>query len=243
MRILILLTALIFTSLHLFGQQVKIVKVNDLDTDVSGTTIEVVGDKEDFVIYSDLRVINQGTTAISVRYIRYREVNSGRKDQVCDNTICYDIDEELDAYMTPVLNELLPSKPSILKPQILPAGNEVCAVHNYMVVGENNEIYDSIRVIFRTTGANCILSTDKHEDLQFSIFPNPAKETVTISGESIKNGGTVVFLDALGKEVKRSLISNANNQIDVSTLRRGVYFVNIIDHSGTKSTVQRLIKQ
>src|SRR5690554_972044 len=243
MRILILLTALIFTSLHLFGQQVKIVKVNDLDTDISGTTIEVVGDKEDIDIHSEMRVINQGTTQLFVKYIRYREVNSGRGDQVCDGNLCYNIGSGIDEYITLEFDTLFPSIPRLFKPQILPAGKESCAVHNYMIVGENNEIYDSIRVIFRTTGANCILSTDKHEDLQFSIFPNPAKETVTISGESIKNGGTVVFLDALGKEVKRSLISSANNQIDVSTLRRGVYFVNIIDHSGTKSTVQRLIKQ
>jgi RNase P/RNase MRP subunit p29 len=242
MKTTILLTALIFSTFHLFGQQIKIVTPGDLTTDISGTTVEVVGDKDDQEIYYDFRVINETANPLVVKYRRFREVNSERTDQICDSKICF-LAANTYTYTTPVFDTLHPSVPTLFKPQIMPGGIESCAVHNYFVVGEFGQIYDSIRVIFKTTNANCELSITKQENLEFSLYPNPAQDIVTIRGEAIKNGGTVVFLDALGKEVKRSSVSGSDNQINVSTLKRGVYFVNILNQNGTKSTVQRLIKQ
>src|SRR5690554_8183201 len=78
-------------------------------------------------------------------------------------------------------------------------------------------------------------STQKEKSLSFSVYPNPTQDLVSFEGEALKNGGTVVFMDALGKEVKRASISSSNHQVNVSALKRGVYFVNIIDQSGSKS--------
>lgn len=242
MRTIILFIALIFSGTYMFGQQLKIVLPTDLTTDISGTTVEAVGDKDDMLIDFEFRVIQEGAEPLLVKYRRYREVNSGRTDQICDNQLCYSTNDFF-SYTTPAFDTLFPGTPALFKPQIIPGGEESCAIHNYMIMGENGEIYDSIRVIFRTTNANCVLSLNEEKEASFSISPNPVQDVVTLKGEAIKNGGTIVFLDALGKEVKRSVFSATNNQVNVSELRRGVYFVSIYSKEGTRSTVQRLIKQ
>lgn len=243
MKITILVTTLLLSAAQVFGQDIKIVSVNDLNTDVSGTTIEVVGDKNDATIYSDFKVINTGSTEINVKYRRVREVNSGRVDQVCDNSLCYDAADSYN-YTSPILNLIAAGDSSIFKPQIVPNGIESCAVHNYYVVNDFGVAFDSIRVIFRSTNASCNLAVEKEvKETPFSIFPNPAQDFITVKGDELKNGGTVVFLDALGKEVKRASVKAANASIAVNDLKRGVYFVNVYGTNGSKSNMQRLIIQ
>lgn len=243
MKITILVTTIIFIASQVFGQSIKFVSVNDLNTDLSGTTIEVEGDKNDATIYSDFRVINVSSADIEVKYTRIREVNSGRLDQVCDNSLCYDA-ADAHAYTSPILNLIPSGDSSIFKPQIVPNGIESCAVHNYYVINDFGVAFDSIRVIFKTTNANCNLSVDKElKKTAFSVFPNPAQDFITVKGDELKNGGNVVFLDALGKEVKRAAVNSSNAKIAVNDLRRGVYFVNVYGINGSKSNVQRLIIQ
>ncbi|WP_107040203.1 T9SS type A sorting domain-containing protein [Brumimicrobium mesophilum] len=242
MKLIILAISLILLSSQLFGQDIKIVSVNDFSNDISGTSVEITGDKNDAVIYFDLKVINEGAP-VDVKYQRIREVNSGRVDQVCDNSLCFDADD-VYSYTSPILNTLETNVPSTFKPQLIPNGMESCAVHNYYVVTESGEALDSVTIIFRTTNANCNLSVDKNEEkTSMNIFPNPAKDFITIKSDALKNGGTIVFLDALGKEIKRSFVNSENTKLSVNDLKRGVYFVNIYGAAGTKSSVQRLIIQ
>lgn len=241
MKLIILLTAFLFMSVQIFGQSIKIVAADDLSTDISGTTVEVVGEAND-IIYLDLRVINLQQETLKIRYKRVRDYNSGRHDQLCDEILCHEVDDAY-IYISPLTIELESGVPSEFKPQIVPNNQESCAVHSYYVVSEFGVVYDSIQVIFKTPNTNCILSIDKEKDMSFNIFPNPVKEVVTLSGEVLKSGGTVVFTDALGKEVKRVSVSEVNTSIDVNDLNRGVYLVNIITKNGEESSIQRLIKQ
>ena len=242
MKIIILATTLLLSVAQLFGQGIKIVSINDFNTDISGTTVEISADKNDAVIYYDLRVINEGAP-ISVKYRRFRDVNSGKTDQICDNSLCYDAADVYD-YTSPVLNPIETGEASIFKPQIVLDGTDICAVHKYFVVSDAGEVYDSITIMFKTTDAICNLGVDENmKETPMSIFPNPAQDFVTIKGDGLKDGGTVVFLDALGKEVKRSSVKSVNSKLSVSDLKRGVYFVNIYGTNGSKSNVQRLIIQ
>ncbi len=85
-----------------------------------------------------------------------------------------------------------------------------------------------------------VLETIKKSTL--SIFPNPTKDFITITGDDFKKGGTVVFLNALGKEVKRIYVK-ANTNIAVNDLKKGVYFVNVNGINGSKSKTLRLMIQ
>jgi len=241
MKTTLLTTIFLLLITQLFGQ-IKIVSVNDFNTDLSGTTVEISGDKNASEIYYDLRVVNEGAP-ISVKYKRIRLVDSGRTDQICDNSLCYDAADTYD-YTSPLLNSIGTGEVATFKPQILPNGSDFCAIHTYYVVSDAGAVYDSITIKFRTTDATCNLSVaEEQSEFVFSIFPNPAKDYITIKGEGLKNGGTVLFLDALGKEVKRSTVKTANSNIIVSDLKRGVYFVNVYGADGAKSNIQRLIIQ
>lgn len=68
---------------------------------------------------------------------------------------------------------------------------------------------------------------DSTLDETFVIYPNPAKELISISNsDTIKN---VTFYDITGKRVDINLLSN--NVFEISNLSDGIYFVKLIDTS------------
>jgi len=242
MKITILTTIALFLVSQVFGQDIKIAYSDNMTLDLSGTTIEVVGDKNETEIYADFKVINEGTEPIKIKYQRKRVYNSGRMDQICDNELCYDADDQY-SWTTPMINEISIGGSGTFKPQIVPNGLESCAVHNYYLVDELGVALDSIKIVFKTTNANCNLSTEKNNEVSFNVFPNPTKDFVTIEGDVLKEGGKVVFMDALGKVVKQAYIESESTKVSVLGLKRGVYFVKIYNIRGTNSNIQRLIIQ
>lgn len=78
----------------------------------------------------------------------------------------------------------------------------------------------------------------------FSIFPNPTKNLVTIGFDNVTIGQyNLSIVDVKGQVVDNELInvtsSNTNKVIDVSSVERGVYFIRIV--SGDKSVTKKLI--
>lgn len=70
--------------------------------------------------------------------------------------------------------------------------------------------------------------------LNFEMYPNPATETVEITGVD----GDVVIYNAQGQVVKTS---TANVQISVNDLETGVYFVQVVE-AGVAATQKLIIK-
>ncbi len=64
----------------------------------------------------------------------------------------------------------------------------------------------------------------------FSIFPNPASQTITIKipDENISNN-SCSLIDASGREIKSIKLSGTETQIDISDLNPGIYFVKVGD--------------
>lgn len=231
---------LLLSSFAISQSSVEFIGVDD-QINYASDTVYVSGDGDEVgFIYKEFTVKNTGTTT---EFYWARSIisksSSDMQVQLCDETTCYPTgDAPFWIIEDQFKKTILPGASAVFKPQLtfgLSSGS--AKVKYYALDGDKNKI-DSVTVFFTST-----LSTKKEEKLEFNIFPNPAQSVVTFKGEAIKNGGTVVFLDALGKEVKRASVTASNNQVNVSALRRGVYFVNVYDQSGTKSTVQRLIKQ
>jgi hypothetical protein len=64
----------------------------------------------------------------------------------------------------------------------------------------------------------------------FSISPNPASTTITISTPTTPNKNTFMTIkDITGKEVLKSKLTQEQNVVDVSGLSQGVYFVRVTD--------------
>lgn len=67
-----------------------------------------------------------------------------------------------------------------------------------------------------------------------SIFPNPSSHKITFaSTELIKS---YVIYDAMGKVVVKN--SNSNNQVDISKLKSGMYFLILQSENGSKEALK-----
>ncbi|NNK83179.1 MAG: T9SS type A sorting domain-containing protein [Flavobacteriaceae bacterium] len=70
-----------------------------------------------------------------------------------------------------------------------------------------------------------ILSLNENEIELITVYPNPAKNEIIFKGLQVNNKNLIIF-DILGKEVIKTSVSN-NNNIDISILQSGLYFVKI----------------
>tara|TARA_R110002033_G_scaffold167219_1_gene206254 strand:- start:2035 stop:4542 length:2508 start_codon:yes stop_codon:yes gene_type:complete len=85
------------------------------------------------------------------------------------------------------------------------------------------------------------LSVDSYDVASFTIFPNPAKEEVTIQLANSNFGtGKVNIYNIQGKVILKDIDINENTSVlDISNLESGLYFVELT--SGNSSIVQKLI--
>lgn len=96
----------------------------------------------------------------------------------------------------------------------------------------NNEMYLDT---FDFTDEFIIFNTDSFENSDFKIYPNPTENLMQIkSNETINN---IVIYNVLGKSILNT--SNPNN-IDTSSLAKGIYFVVVETDKGNGT--QKLIK-
>ena len=76
-----------------------------------------------------------------------------------------------------------------------------------------------------TSNIITVLSTGAvtKENFEVKFYPNPAKSTLTL--ESSNENYKISFTDALGKNIYSKLIQNKRENIDLSSLAPGIYFV------------------
>ena len=77
------------------------------------------------------------------------------------------------------------------------------------------------------------LGTPSFADTNFILYPNPAKETITIKVNQDVAIGEVKIYNILGQLVQVN--TNLNETIDVSGLKIGSYFIRIVSDKGTAS--------
>lgn len=81
---------------------------------------------------------------------------------------------------------------------------------------------DHLPVVFSLT-SNIVLSVDESNIPLFSIYPNPAKNELTVSPNKNESLEVQIF-DVTGKMHSEEIISGST-KVDVSHLRAGIYFV------------------
>ncbi|WP_088394338.1 T9SS type A sorting domain-containing protein [Flavobacterium davisii] len=82
------------------------------------------------------------------------------------------------------------------------------------------------------------LSNDQFIKLDFSISPNPANNTITLSGEELINKKMEIFNILGQKIISKEMLSN-ENPVDISSLNKGVYFVKFQGVNGAKKFVKK----
>ncbi len=88
-----------------------------------------------------------------------------------------------------------------------------------------------VEVMLGTTG---VAANDQAAAMH--IFPNPAADKVTISGELPEGAATADFLDVAGRVCLRAAITPAGLTIDVSTLAPGAYTLQLRGDHSTSNT-------
>ena len=240
---------LLFSSISFGQSNVEIVSAIDGINYASDTATIVGADFYD--VGGSFYVINTDITTAEYNYgvIPKSVSNPTFGFQLCSAPpfgLCYNVDVGIGIlWMVPEGNvSVAAGDTTEIEIKMAVNNQSGTGIANYYVMAPNTSgsgyhKLDSITVVFTST----VSVNTQTEKPTFKIYPNPAKEGVTIQGEGLKNGGTVLFLDALGQEVKRVNLSEMHTMINVSSLNKGVYFVSIFDENGTKSKTQRLIIQ
>ncbi len=98
--------------------------------------------------------------------------------------------------------------------------------------------YVSISNDCSTVNFSRTLSTEDVEFVDVVIYPNPTSDVLNIEG--IADIKVAELYSIQGKEVQ--IFKNTSTQIDVSFLRRGIYFLKIIDDRN-RSAIRKFIKK
>lgn len=99
-------------------------------------------------------------------------------------------------------------------------------------------IIDGGSTFVETEPACATLSVERANATVFSIFPNPAKGTVTISSNLEENTRLGIY-DITGKLMHSNTISFGNNRLNIGALSSGVYLMRV--STSTKTVTKKLI--
>lgn len=81
---------------------------------------------------------------------------------------------------------------------------------------------------FCDTSETNSISQLPNQPITFSIYPNPAKESIVISQPLLGNKiNELAITDVLGRKMVEQKITSANQSINISILRKGIYFLKI----------------
>jgi len=110
----------------------------------------------------------------------------------------------------------------------------MCAIGSDLVLSTVN--WSDAYMIFRSTITTPVING--REVVDVNVFPNPAKDVITINPDNLGKEYQVLICDLTGNTV---LTSANESTIDISSLKNGMYVVKVIDD--TKTGVTRIVKQ
>ncbi|MFL5753378.1 MAG: T9SS type A sorting domain-containing protein [Bacteroidia bacterium] len=92
------------------------------------------------------------------------------------------------------------------------------------------------------------INETKHNDA-FLVYPNPSTSSITIccSTPEVKTEFTLRVINSLGKTIHAESIKNTTGtftkQLDVGTIPKGIYFIELISDNGKKGQAKKIIIQ
>lgn len=90
---------------------------------------------------------------------------------------------------------------------------------------------DTVLTWYKNGGPTTGIFDRPEQELSFKVYPNPAKQTITIDGADVKNA-TVTIYDITGKEMQSQVIQQSQT-LSLNNLRSGIYFVRVTTEKGT----------
>ncbi len=122
-----------------------------------------------------------------------------------------------------------------------PEGLSGCSHFRFIFFGDGSNYRDSVDIYFNH-GQNCNTPASIYgqQQIAFDIFPNPAKDLITVSLDENIVEGEIIITNLLGLTVARYNVSelNGNKEISVANLENGIYQLSILSDKkiiGTRS--------
>lgn len=113
----------------------------------------------------------------------------------------------------------------------------------FKVKGEGNIFFDISKANIKIHGNPILGTNDLLKEGQFLLYPNPAKNTISLENKSGYQGELQLCLvNVLGQNVWTGSM-NAKTDIDVSSLARGNYFLHITNTKSGKGVVKKVSLQ
>ena len=86
------------------------------------------------------------------------------------------------------------------------------------------------------------LATNQYEQNSFAFWPNPASGTLTVTAADGQSIASVAIYDMLGKAVYSTKMQAETQNIDVSQISTGMYFIEVTTSGNVKTTKKLMIK-
>lgn len=119
---------------------------------------------------------------------------------------------------------LFPHQPRVFSTEFPQSLYLTCSHVNEILYYEN-EFYDNCVV-------NIILSNEKMEMVDFTVYPNPSSDQIFVR-QPHSNTGSYSVQDMFGKKILFGQLESNNQAVDISELKSGIYFLTITIDSGT----------
>ncbi|MBK6345512.1 MAG: T9SS type A sorting domain-containing protein [Bacteroidales bacterium] len=88
-----------------------------------------------------------------------------------------------------------------------------------------------------------IQKNEEVNDIEIKIYPNPAKDCITLGTTKISNDMQFQIINTKGQVLKNGQILSEKETIDISRLENGMYMIRIISKELKFSKTEKLIKK
>lgn len=245
----------LFTTLTLFtamagtsfagGPNIIVKDINGTQM-LNGQTVTVNGSSTEFDIHEDLMVINNTAASVVINCKRY-------ETSVVPNTInyfcwfvCLPTSVYAESYPLwthpqgacgPIAaGDTVTSFAAHLKPEGLAGVNSFRYVW-FNTANPNDSVY--VDIVF-----DIAMNVDEQvKPTEVNVYPNPAKDLVTVSFDAAFNANrSIVLYDLLGSKVAEYAVNGNNGKMtfDVSALKNGVYLYSMTEN-GKAILTRRLV--
>ena len=107
---------------------------------------------------------------------------------------------------------------------------------------ESVEAYRSAPNLDIYNYSTCIgLEDISKENIDFIVYPNPAKNNITIITKQLQ-GGILSLYDIMGKEILRRRINNDETILDINRLKAGVFILKVLNSENIIAGNKKIIK-
>ena len=223
-----------------------LLNVNDVLAQINGVTVtsdpvylHITGpdsdNNTDSNCASELIAYNDTSQNIPLQWKKTEIINSQPTwhFHVCDDNNCYlpEVDSAEVVLSHAGSNELTPGLTVFslgFTDELTTLYDGYAEVEFKITKVDNPSEFETVLFIFDSEGATSVVKEELLSDI--SVFPNPSKGTVQITGNNSSLIKSLKVYDMVGHE-KRSMFYNNGGSFDISSLSSGVYMVLMLDES------------